>query len=79
MPDDRSNRLFQSTAPLQVIQNLITAIDPALLTEHTILLLISDLTKMLPIDELPNRLLEVFSEYLTEIEQNEIGGETATH
>jgi hypothetical protein len=78
VPDERSNRLFLSTAPLQVVQNLITALDPALLTEHTILLLINDLTKMLPIDELPNRLLEVFSEYLTEIE-DESDGETATH
>ena len=68
MSDDRPNRLFIQGAPLQVVQNLITALDPELLTEHSILLLLNDLTKLLPIDELPRRLMEVFSEYLQEVE-----------
>jgi hypothetical protein len=71
MSDDRPQRLFIQAAPSQVVQNLITALDPELLTEHTILLLLNDLTKMLPIDELPRRLVEVFSDYLQEIDENE--------
>ena len=66
------NRLFLETAPVQVIQNLITAIDPALLTEHSLMLLFNDLSRTLPIEELSQRMLGVLLVYMTtENEENE--------
>jgi len=60
------NKLFIESAPIQAVQNLITAIDPALLTEHSLMLLFHDLSRFLPIEEIPQRLLEAFSVYMTE-------------
>jgi hypothetical protein len=65
------NRLFVENAPISAIQNLITAVDPALLTEHSLMLLFHDLSRLLPIEELPQRLLEAFSVYMTESDQSD--------
>ena len=60
------NRLFVEGLSFQVMQNLITALDPALLTEHTLMLLFHDLSHSFPIEELPHRLLDVISDYFTD-------------
>jgi hypothetical protein len=57
------NRLFAADVPVQVIQNLVTALDPQLLTEHCLMLLIHDLSRLLPLEELPHRMLAVMAEY----------------
>jgi hypothetical protein len=73
------NRLFVADAPLQVIQNIVTALDPALLTEHTLMLLFGDLSRVLPIEELPHRMLEVMTEYFDETETDDGDPEPVTH
>jgi len=56
-------RLFAEDVPLHVVQNLITALEPELLTEHSLMLLLHDVSKLMPIEELPKRLLDVLVEY----------------
>ena len=68
MSDIVKLRLFATEVPIQVIQNLMTAIDPQLLTEHTIMLLFHDLSKLLPAEELPRRLADLL---VTAVEDDE--------
>jgi len=70
------NRLFADGVPFHVLQNLVTALDPALLTEHTLMLLFHDLSHSVPIEELPHRLLDVIGDYFTDDEPE---GEHPTH
>ena len=64
-------KLFASEVPVQVIQNIVTALDPELLTEHTLMLLLHDLSRTLPIEELPHRLLAVMTEYYSHEETDD--------
>jgi len=72
-----TNRLFADDVPTQVVQNLVTALDPSLLTEHTVMLLFHDLTKLMPMEEMPRRLLEVLMDYFEE--SNEDAECSSTH
>lgn len=73
------NKLFANDVPAQVIQNIVTAIDPELLTEHTLMLLLHDLSRLLPIEELPHRLLTVVTDYYTHEDDGEGEDSPPTH
>jgi hypothetical protein len=64
------NRLFAEGVPFQVMQNLVTALDPDLLTEHTVMLLFHDLSHSFPVEELPHRLLDLIAEYFNDDESD---------
>lgn len=71
------NRLFIDGIPFQVVQNLVTAIDPNLLTEHTMMLLFHDLARLLPAEELPHRFVEVMAQYFVAGDDDDT--EVSTH
>ena len=71
------NRLFVADVPLSVLQNLVTALDPALLTEHSLMLLFNDLSRVLPIEELPHRMLDLMTDYFSHGEDDDDDSEPA--
>lgn len=73
------NSMFVTGLPIQVLQNVVTALDPALLTDHTLMLLFNDLSRLLPIEELPHRMLDLMTEYFSNGESEEPSVPVPTH